>query len=161
MRARPLALAAAALALAASPALPADRMPGPFSAVVTKVRDGDTLEATVATWLDQSVEVAVRIDGIDTPEKAGKCPEERALAAQASEAMRSLVAVPRVLLYDVRHDKYAGRALARVVTQDGTDVGKEMVRRGLARPYNGDRKRAWCEIAAARAPRGIDPRAKE
>ena len=149
-----LALAAAAVlavAVAVAPAFPADRLDGPFPAQVTKVRDGDTLEVTVATWLDQSVHVAVRIDGIDTPEKTGKCPEERALAEQASEVMRTLVADPAVTLSDVRHDKYAGRALARVVTRDGTDVGREMVRQGLARPYHGEKKLSWCEVAAARS----------
>jgi endonuclease YncB( thermonuclease family) len=129
-------------------------MDGPFAAEVTKVRDGDTLEVRVATWLDQSVEVAIRIDGIDTPEKNGKCEGEKALAAQASEAMRSLIADPRVLLFDVHHDKYAGRALARVVTPDGTDVGREMIRRGLARPYHGEKKLSWCQIAAARTAKG-------
>lgn len=145
-------LAAFALCLATLPAIAAEKLSGPIPAEVTKVRDGDTLEVTAHVWLGLRMEIAIRIDGIDTPEVRGDCQRERDMAAQASALMKTLIVKPTVTLYDVRNDKYAGRALARVMTADGTDVGKELIRQGLARPYSGAAKQTWCAVGTVPRP---------
>ncbi|WAP70646.1 hypothetical protein [Jiella pelagia] len=57
---------------------------GPVAANVVKVRDGDTVEVEAFVWPMQSVHVAVRLRGIDAPEKRGKCEAEKAAAARAT-----------------------------------------------------------------------------
>ena len=59
---------------------------GPVAAHVVKVRDGDTVEVEAFVWPMQSVHVAVRLRGIDAPEKRGKCDGEKAAAARATRA---------------------------------------------------------------------------
>ena len=140
-----------AAALAPFPLAAAERIKGPVAATVTKVRDGDTLEVRASVWLDHVVEPAVRIDGIDTPEEKGKCDREKALAAQATAFVAEMLANPAVELFDIQHDKYAGRVRARVVAADGRDVAKELVDKGLARRYRGDARQSWCVV-------GIVPR---
>ena len=149
---RTIAVATLALCLATLPASAAEKLTGPIPAKVTKIRDGDTLEVTAHIWIGVRMEVAIRIDGIDTPEVRGKCQREKDMAAQASALMNTLITKPMVTLFDIKNDMYAGRALARVVTADGTDVGKEMIRQGLARPYNGDTKQTWCATGTVSRP---------
>jgi endonuclease YncB( thermonuclease family) len=144
-------LAASALLLCslatASPTLAADRMPGPLTGVVTQVFDGDTIEVRIAVWLDQEIVTRVRIEGIDTPEKRGKCQREKDMAEQARQMTESLVAEPIVILRDIQHDKYGGRVRARVSTLDGQDLGQRLIEAGLARPYRGEVRQPWCSVA--------------
>ena len=55
---------------AANPTSPAEEFPGPVSAVVERVVDGDTLDVRADIWLGQSLNVRVRIAGVDAPELA-------------------------------------------------------------------------------------------
>ena len=77
------------LALAASPAAEAKDLPGPYSATVTRVIDGDTFEARIHIWLGQESLTLVRLRGIDAPELRGKCPNE----SEAAKAARDHLAV--------------------------------------------------------------------
>mgnify|MGYP000586537556 CR=1 FL=1 len=61
------------------PVQAAETMPGPYEATPYSVYDGDTFRAHVRIWLGQTVSTPIRIDGIDTPEKRGKCEYEKAL----------------------------------------------------------------------------------
>ena len=62
-----------------------------------------------------------------------------------SDAVAELIGKGEVVLGDVRHGKYAGRVVARVVLPDGKDVGEELLGRGLARAYDGrGARQVWC-----------------
>ena len=50
----------------------------------------------------------------------------------------------RVDLRNIKDDKYLGRIDADVFS-DGKNIGDIMVREKIARPYNGGRRRGWCE----------------
>ena len=132
---------AAVLILLVLPAQASD-MPGPYRADVLRVIDGDTLRVRAHIWLGHSVEVSVRVRGIDAPEIRGKCASERSLAAQAKSAAASLVG-KRVLLRDVGPDKYAGRVVATVETATG-DLAEALKSMRLARPYDGGKRTGWC-----------------
>ncbi len=58
---------------------------GPVHAQVTHVVDGDTFEARATIWLGQSIEVRVRIAGVDAPELHARCDEELARAQAARD----------------------------------------------------------------------------
>jgi micrococcal nuclease len=147
-----LALVAAATTATvgtAAPATATEVIAGPYTGVVTDVIDGDTLEVRVMVWLGQEVVTRVRIDGIDTPEKRGKCQREKDMAEQARVMTEQLLTDAQVALYDIQHDKYGGRVRARVrvVTRSGADIGQMLIKSGLARPYKGEARQPWCSVA--------------
>lgn len=116
-----LFLACAATAQAACPA------PGTPAQPVKYVIDGDTLVLADGRH--------IRLLGINAPEiRHGKKPGE-ALGREAGDALRALVkhAHERVRLgFDTtRHDRY-GRTLAYVFSAAGQDLGKRLLKRGLA-----------------------------
>lgn len=100
--------------------------------------DGDTVTLTAP------VKVTVRLQNVDTPEIRGACERERALARAARDAVSDILAgASRIELSNVQWepDRY-GRTLANV-RADGIDVGQELVRLNLARPWTG-RREPWC-----------------
>lgn len=140
-------LATAAL-LAAFPAalvsaVAKEILPGPIPAEVVRVIDGDTFKARVKVWIGTTIETSVRIDGIDTPEKHGKCAAGRAGAARAKARLAALLA-PGATIENVSFDKYAGRVDARVRARTGADVGGILIAEGLGRPYDGKARKGWC-----------------
>lgn len=139
-----LATAMLGLGQAASAGLP-ESIRGPIEARVLAVVDGDTLLVRARPWVGLEVETKVRLLGIDTPELKGKCEAERQKAEAARAFLERAVGKDFVLLHDVRHDKYGGRVLARVRTAAGQDCAQALVAAGLARPYEGKRREAWCE----------------
>jgi micrococcal nuclease len=126
-------------------ALAAERFPGPVSARVLRVIDGDTLEVAARIWIDQTIETRVRLFGVDAPELHGRCASERHLAERARNFLRRRVGGGEVRLRDLRYDKYGGRMLARIETVDGEDLGATLLASGLARRYGGARRSSWCE----------------
>jgi endonuclease YncB( thermonuclease family) len=143
----PAILAAAALAVQAASSRDAGRdvLAGPVPAEVVAVLDGDTIAVKARIWLGQELATHVRLSGIDAPELHGKCDRERRLAAAARDFLAQRLAERPVQLRDVRFGKYAGRVVARVVTETGEDVAGALVEAGLARPYGGGTRRPWCE----------------
>ncbi len=126
----------------------ADRLTGPIRADVIRVIDGDTLAVRADIWIGQTVEVSVRIRGIDTPELRGLCPEEKALAASARDLLAEL-AGPAVAIVNIENDKYGGRVVADVRSSSGVDLALAMTDRGYARAYDGRGPRAdWCQTAS-------------
>jgi len=49
------------------------------------------------------------------------------------------------MLEDVRHGKYAGRVVARVILADGQDLSKVLIIENLGVPYDGGKRFAWCD----------------
>lgn len=118
---------------------------------VSSVTDGDTLWVTRGSQTRE-----VRLVGVNTPER-GEC-----LADRATRALKTLVQDgPLRLVRDVSDVDRYGRSLRYVETADGTDVGAELVRRGLAlaRRYPPDVARAAryerLQRSARRAERGL------
>jgi len=128
----------------------ADGVPGPVSARVLDVIDGDTILVRARIWIGQEVETRVRLVGVDAPELRGACAHERGLAVAARDFVGAALASGSVRLRDIRHGKYGGRVLARVATAEGEDLGALLVAAGLARAYRGGRRGGWCDEAAAR-----------
>ncbi len=139
----PLLLLAATLAAARS-AEPASHEV--VSAVVDHVHDGDTLSVTVPSWPAVFSPILVRVAGIDTAEIHDSRPEVRALGAQARDwTAAHFRPGDSVTLRHVRRDKYF-RLLADVdVVVDGEtrDLAAELLRLGLARPYDGRGAKPW------------------
>lgn len=125
----------------------AEVLPGPVAADVIRVIDGDTLALRARIWIGIDIVVNARIRGIDAPELRGRCDAEKALAEDALARLEALAAGKTVRLRRVENDKYAGRVLADIVTDDGIDLRAAMLESGLARPYDGGGRAPWCDVA--------------
>jgi len=114
---------------------------------VLRVYDGDSLTVTIEALPPELREVGVRVINVDAPEIRGECEAERAAAIAARDALAAMLAGGPADICPIGWDKY-GRVLATVWVGEGTaavDVGEELVRRGLARPYGGGHRDGWCE----------------
>ncbi len=113
-----------------------------------KITDGDTIKLDVSkeSPLIKKLGLSVRIKGIDTPEKGSKakCKKESELGQQATKFTTDLVGNKELLLSQVENDKYGGRIVANVKV-GGVDIAQELLKKGLARVYNGEKKKSWCD----------------
>jgi len=99
------------------------------------VVDGDT------AWI---AGVKVRLADIDAPEThPSRCPREAELGDRATTRLAELMnAGPfQMTSIDRDEDRY-GRKL-RILTRDGQSLGAQLVREGVARPWDGARH-PWC-----------------
>ena len=118
-----------------------------YDAEIVRVNDGDTVVIS-APFLPAPLkpELAVRVFGVDTPEKGhrAQCPGEDARGQAASEFTKNAVKSTKrhqVILYS--WDKFGGRVLGDIVL-DGVSLRQELIRNGFAREYYGDAKQSWC-----------------
>jgi endonuclease YncB( thermonuclease family) len=118
-----------------------------YDAQVLRVSDGDTVVIS-APFLPAPLkpELAVRIYGVDTPEKGhrAKCPQENEKAQLASRYTTQLIQQGnriQVILYS--WDKFGGRVLGDIIV-DNQSVRAGLIQNGLAREYYGDAKTSWC-----------------
>ncbi len=114
---------------------------GPIRADVLRVLDGDTVEVRAYPWPQQSVDVLVRLRGIDAPEIHSKCETEREKAEIARNRLSSMIGEQKhVLLTDIGGDKYFGRVVANLGLQDGEDAASTLILENLVLPYDGGHK---------------------
>jgi micrococcal nuclease len=116
---------------------------GPVSAIVERIVDGDTIEVRAHIWLGQSLNIRVRIDGVDTPELRSACEAERAMAIAARAFLAKRLLNREITLLRVVYDKFGGRVRADISDSDG-DIAQALLAAGLARPYRGERREPWC-----------------
>jgi len=118
-----------------------------YDAQILRVSDGDTV-VIAAPFLPQPLkpELAVRIYGVDTPEKGhrGQCDSEKQRGEAASVFTKNLVQASQqrqVILYG--WDKFGGRVLGDIIL-NGQSLRAQLIANGFAREYYGDAKQSWC-----------------
>ena len=118
-----------------------------YDAQILRVSDGDTI-VIAAPFLPQPLkpELAVRIYGVDTPEKGhrAQCPAEAQRGEMATQYTKQLVQSGQkfqVTLY--AWDKFGGRVLGDIIV-NGQSVRAGLIANGLAREYYGEAKQSWC-----------------
>jgi len=117
---------------------------GPVWATILRVIDGDTFVADAHVWPGETVEVSVRIRGIDAPEIHSRCIAERAAAERARDRLIQLLGGDSVLISNIGGGKYYGRVLADVKTPAGVEIGPALLREALVRSYGGGRRQLYC-----------------
>jgi endonuclease YncB( thermonuclease family) len=118
-----------------------------YDAQILRVSDGDTV-VIAAPFLPQPLkpELAVRIYGVDTPEKGfrGQCDSEKQRGEAASVFTKNLVNSSQqrqVVLYG--WDKFGGRVLGDIIL-NGQSLRYMLIQNGFAREYYGEAKQSWC-----------------
>ena len=107
---------------------------------IVKVRDGDTFIIDISNIPDVfGKNIAVRIRGIDTPELNDKREEIKTIAIKAKEELEKLFnSGYKIVLYNLGRDKYF-RLLASVKVGN-IDVAEYLIKKGLAKSYDGGKK---------------------
>lgn len=118
-----------------------------YDAKVLRASDGDTV-VVEALWVPAPIkkEVAIRIFGVDTPEKGfrSKCSAEDLKGQAASAFTKKLIAEAKTIQYVLYDwDKFGGRVLGDLLI-DGKSLRELLIANGYARPYFGDAKQSWC-----------------
>ena len=118
-----------------------------YDAKIIRITDGDTV-VIAAPFLPAPLkpELAVRVFGVDTPEKGfrGQCDSEKQRGEAASVFTKNAIASTQkhqVMLYG--WDKFGGRVLGDLIL-NGVSLRAELIRNGFAREYYGDAKQSWC-----------------
>ena len=118
-----------------------------YPAQILNVSDGDTI-VIAAPFLPAPLkpQLAVRIFGVDTPEKGhrAQCPKEAQMGEMATQFTKKMVASGQqfqVTLYG--WDKFGGRVLGDIIV-NGQSVRTALIKNGLAREYYGEAKQSWC-----------------
>lgn len=118
-----------------------------YDAKILRVNDGDTV-VIAAPFLPAPLkpELAVRVFGVDTPEKGfrAQCPSEDQRGQAATAFTKNAVATTQkhqVILYG--WDKFGGRVLGDIIL-NGVSLRAELIRNGFAREYYGEAKQSWC-----------------
>ena len=118
-----------------------------YDATIIRVNDGDTV-VIAAPYLPKPLkpELAVRIYGVDTPEKGfrAQCPSEDQRGQAATVFTKNAViksADRKVVLYG--WDKFGGRILGDLIL-DGQSLRAMLIANGFAREYFGEAKQSWC-----------------
>jgi endonuclease YncB( thermonuclease family) len=119
-----------------------------YDTLIIRATDGDTV-VIAAPYLPAPLkpELAVRVFGVDTPEKGfrGQCASEKQRGEQASEFTKLVIKSTKkhqVVLYS--WDKFGGRVLGDIVL-DGMSLRALLIKNGFAREYYGDAKQSWCK----------------
>lgn len=118
-----------------------------YDAKILRVNDGDTVVIS-APFLPVPLkpELAVRIYGVDTPEKGfrAQCASEdqrgQAATAFTKKAVES-TQKHQVIIYG--WDKFGGRILGDMIL-NGVSLRAELIKNGYAREYYGEAKQSWC-----------------
>jgi endonuclease YncB( thermonuclease family) len=105
---------------------------------MSSVVDDDTIEVKADIWLQQSLTVRVRIDGVDAPGMAARCAEA------ARDFLERRIGNADVQPTHMACDKYGVRVDASVADAHG-DITAALLRSCFARPYHGGKRQPWCE----------------
>jgi len=118
-----------------------------YDAQIVRINDGDTV-VIAAPFLPAPLkpELAVRVFGVDTPEKnhLAKCESERQRGLAATEFTKKMVGQSQqrqVVLYS--WDKFGGRVLGDILL-NGQSLRMMLIQNGFAREYYGEAKTSWC-----------------
>jgi len=111
---------------------------------VIDVYDGDTFRVNIDS-LPPIVgkNIAIRVNGVDTPEIRGKCLYEKNLALKARDFVRAKLSnAKEIKLTNLQRGKYF-RMVANVLV-DGVNLERELLDNELAYRYDGGKKLSWC-----------------
>jgi len=123
------------------------KVDGDYTGKVVKIIDGDTYDLL----LKNNTTIRIRMNGIDAPEKG------MPYSKKATKYLGELCKGHCITIKKSKTDQY-GRTLAFSYLKDGRELGKELLKAGLAwhyKEYNSDPELAALETEARQARRGL------
>ena len=120
-----------------------------YKVKITRVIDGDTVDAEVDLGFDTFIKDRIRLMGLDTPESRTRNKKEKALGLAAKAYLKELLRENKgdVILRTSKEGKGKfGRILGTLLIYDGkTNVNQMLIDEGHARDYFGGSKAAQGE----------------
>jgi micrococcal nuclease len=121
---------------------------------VTKVVDGDTIDADIDLGFDISLTKRIRLAGIDTPESRTTNLKEKALGLESKEWMKKTLAGAKDILIKTElpdsTEKY-GRIIGHLfINGQDTSLNNQMIAEGYALAYDGGTKDMDLELLLSR-----------
>ena len=121
---------------------------------VTKVIDGDTIDADIDLGFDISLTKRIRLAGIDTPESRTTNLKEKALGLESKEWMKKTLADAKDILIKTElpdsTEKY-GRIIGHLfINGQDTSLNNQMIAEGYALAYDGGTKDMDLELLLSR-----------
>lgn len=104
-----------------------------YKAKAYNVVDGDTVDVTIDLGFKITINMRVRLDGVDTPERG------QPGYAEAATYVAEQVYGKDVVVQTFKVSKF-GYYLARIVLPDNRVLNDMLIERGLAKPYHGEKK---------------------
>ena len=115
-----------------------------YKVKITRVIDGDTVDAEVDLGFDTFIKDRIRLMGLDTPESRTRNKKEKALGLAAKAYLKELLRENKgdVILRTSKEGKGKfGRILGTLLIYDGkTNVNQMLIDEGHARDYFGGSK---------------------
>jgi micrococcal nuclease len=108
---------------------------------ITRVVDGDTVDAIIDLGFDVSYKSRVRLYGIDTPESRTRDLDEKARGKLAGKFLSDAILHANTLIIQTKLDKKGkfGRVLG-VIIADDVDLNQALIDNYLAVAYTGQSK---------------------
>jgi micrococcal nuclease len=121
---------------------------------ITKVVDGDTIDANIDLGFDISFTKRIRLAGIDSPESRTTNLKEKALGLESKEWLKkTLEGAKDILIKTEKPDsteKY-GRIIGHLFINDQeTSLNNQMIAEGYALEYEGGKKDMDLELLLSR-----------
>ena len=108
---------------------------------ITRIVDGDTVDAEIDLGFDITYKSRVRLYGIDTPESRTRDLDEKARGKLAAKFLSDAILHADTLVIQTKLDKKGkfGRVLG-VLVADGVDLNQALIDNHLAVAYTGQSK---------------------
>ena len=113
-----------------------------YRATVTKVVDGDTIDALVDLGFDTWKQVRIRLNGINSPESRTRDLEEKARGLAAKARLKEILKENKNKFILVSHGvgKY-GRCLGEIfLNQNSDSINNLLISEGHAVEYHGEKR---------------------
>jgi micrococcal nuclease len=114
-----------------------------YNATVTKVVDGDTIDALVDLGFDTWKQVRIRLNGINSPESRTRDLEEKARGLAAKARLKEILKENKNKFILVSHGvgKY-GRCLGEIFIAQGDtfSINDQLITEGHAVEYHGEKR---------------------
>jgi len=113
-----------------------------YNATVTKVVDGDTIDALVDLGFDTWKQVRIRLNGINSPESRTRDLEEKARGLAAKARLKEILKENKNKFILVSHGvgKY-GRCLGEIfLNQNSDSINNLLISEGHAVEYHGEKR---------------------
>tara|TARA_X000001388_G_C2194671_1_gene108886 strand:- start:367 stop:705 length:339 start_codon:yes stop_codon:yes gene_type:complete len=109
-----------------------------YNAKVTRVVDGDTVDALVDLGFDTWKKVRIRMMGLNAPESRTRDLEEKKKGLAAKDRLKELLSSDAFILQSHGVGKY-GRCLGELFVDD-VNVNKKLIEEGHAVEYYGGKR---------------------
>ena len=108
---------------------------------ITRVVDGDTVDAEIDCGFDIIYKSRIRLYGIDTPESRTRNIDDKARGKLASQFIKEKIADAKLVKVKTKLDKKGkfGRVLGSIIADD-LDLNQTMIEKHLAVAYFGQSK---------------------